>query len=156
MNWNEFENSLPRLAYLGFESLNGKIAYLATIKKDGSPRLHPVTPFIGNGMLFIFTEPSSPKIRDLHRDSRYALHCSVDRKEGKPLIEFLVSGNVKIISDNSVRAGAVKFAASPVLTDDYVLFEFQIDNALVIEYDQAGKRTVQRWHEHAPGKDGRY
>ena len=91
MSWKAFEIASPELASLGFEKLNRKIAYLAMIKKDGSPRLHPITPFIGNGMLFMFTEPSSPKIQVLRQDGRYALHCSVSR-EG-PFIEFLVSGN---------------------------------------------------------------
>jgi len=145
MSWKEFEEHAPRLASLGFKKLDRKVAYLATLKKDGSPRLHPVTPFIRNGMLFIFTEPSSPKISDLRRDDRYALHCSVDREKGEPLIEFLVAGTAKIINDDSVRAEAMNIAASPVLTNDYALFEFQIDNVLVVEYDNDGNRSVQRW-----------
>jgi len=54
---------------------------------------HPpasVTPLFGNGMLFIFTEPSSPKIKISKRDGRYALHCSVGR-DG-PLIEVWFRG----------------------------------------------------------------
>ena len=90
MSWKVFEEDSPELARLGYEKLNRRITYLATLKKDGSPRLHPVTPFIGNGKLFIFTEPSSPKIQDLGRDGRYAMHCTVGG-EG-PLIEILVSG----------------------------------------------------------------
>jgi hypothetical protein len=134
------------MAALGFTRLNRRVAYLATIKKDGSPRLHPVTPFIGNGMLFMFTEPSSPKIGDLRRDGRYALHCSVDRREGDPLIEFLVSGMAQAIGNADVRwQAAEKIAASPVVTNGYVLFEFRVDNALLIEYDDEGKRAVQRW-----------
>lgn len=154
MSWKEFEEQAPSMAALGIERLNRKVAYLATLRKDGSPRLHPVTPFIGSGMLFMFTEPSSPKIRDLQRDARYALHCSVDKKEGEPLIEFLVSGEAEIVSDSSARAEAVNIAASSVVTNDYVLFEFRIDNALVIEYDGDGKRTVHRWHGHPPIMDG--
>ena len=149
MSWKEFEERAPRMATLGIEKLNRKIAYLAILNKDGSPRLHPITPFIGNGMLFMFTEPSSPKIRDLHRDSRYALHCSVDRKEGEPLIEFLVSGVANIIKDRSARTAAANIAASPVLTDDYVLFELQVYKVLLIEYDHDGRRTVQRWDQEA-------
>jgi hypothetical protein len=145
MSWKSFQEASPELAQLVQERLNRKIAYLATLKKDGSPRLHPVTPFIGNGMLFIFTEPSSPKISDLRRDDRYALHCSVEREEGKSLIEFLVSGRVKIIINDTVRAEAVRIATSHVLTDAYVLFEFRIDNALLVEYDNKENRTVQRW-----------
>jgi hypothetical protein len=155
LSWQEFEKCAPKMAALGFERLNRRVAYLATIKKDGSPRLHPVTPFIGNGMLFMFTEPSSPKIGDLRRDGRYALHCSVDRKDGKPLLEFLVSGIAQVMSNADVRRQAAEeIAASPVVTNDYVMFEFRVANALLVEYDDEGERTVQRWYSHAPRKDG--
>ena len=146
MSWKYFEEHAPELASLGVERLNRKIAYLATIRKDGSPRLHPVTPFIGNGMLFIFTEPSSPKIGDLRRDGRYALHCSVERGENDPLIEFLVSGNTLVIDDKSVRRQqAESIAASQVVTDTYILFEFQVNNVLVVEYDEDWKPVPRRW-----------
>jgi hypothetical protein len=145
MSWKAFEEQAPEMAALGVEKLNRKVAYLAILKKDGSPRLHPITPFIGNGMLFMFTEPSSPKIRDLQRDGRYALHCSVDRKEGELLSEFLVSGTAKIVNDSAVRADAENIAVSSVVIDEYALFEFQVDNAMAIAYDQDGKRTIHRW-----------
>jgi hypothetical protein len=146
MSWKEFEEQAPNLASLGLERLNRKVAYLATLKKDGSPRLHPVTPFIGNDMLFMFTEPSSPKVRDLHRDGRYTLHCSVDRKEGEPLIEFLVSGIAQVITAASMRQRAEKIAASPVVIAAYYLFEFQVKKALAVEYNDAGERIVQYWN----------
>ncbi len=57
----------------GAERLNGKVAYLATVRKDGSPRVHPMTPIIGQGHLFVFMEPTSPKGHDLQRDGRYAI-----------------------------------------------------------------------------------
>jgi len=156
VSWKELEEHAPAMASLGFERLNRKVAYLATIKKDGSPRLHPVTPFIGNDLLFIFSESSSPKIRDLRRDGRYTLHCSVDRKEGEPLIEFLVSGTAQVISNAGVRRQAAeKIAASPVVSNDYVLFEFRIENALLAQYDDEGKRTIRRWHLNALHQDDR-
>ena len=143
MSWKVFEEDSPELARLGYEKLNRKITYLATLKKDGSPRLHPVTPFIGNGMLFIFTEPSSPKIQDLRRDGRYAMHCAVGG-EG-PLIEILVSGEAVVISNPSVREQAESIAASPVVIDRYVLFEFQVKRVLVVEYDEERKPVIRRW-----------
>lgn len=141
MSWKEFEEDSPELASLGIEKLNRNIAYLAMNKKDGSPRIHPVTPFIRNGMLFIFTEPSSPKIRDLRRDGRYALHCSISR-EG-PLIEHLVSGRAEQISDPVVRAESI--AASPVVVDSYALFVFQVQRVLVVEYDEEKIKVVRHW-----------
>ena len=144
MSWKVFEEDSPELAALAYEKLNRKIAYLATLRKDGSPRLHPVTPFIGNGMLFIFTEPSSPKIQDLRRDGRYALHCAVGG-EGS-LIEILVSGDAVVISNSCVRREqAERIAASSVVIDSYVLFEFQVKRVLVIEYDEERKPVVRRW-----------
>jgi hypothetical protein len=154
MSWKIFEEHAPTMATLGVERLNRKIAYLSTLRKDGSPRLHPITPFIGNGMLFMFTEPSSPKIRDLRRDGRYALHCSVDRNEGEPLIEFLVSGMAKVVNNMTVRRQvAAEIAASPVVTDEYFFFEFQVDNVLVVEYDRDGERTIRHWHSPASNMD---
>ena len=143
MSWKSFQEASPELAQLAQERLNRKIGYLATLKKDGSPRLHPVTPFIGNGMLFIFTEPSSPKIRDLLRDGRYALHCSVG-DEG-PLIEVQVSGEAVNVEDPLVREKAESLAASSVVIESYFLFEFQVERVLVVEYDRDRKPVVHRW-----------
>lgn len=146
VSWKVFAEDAPELARACHEKLNRKIAYLATIRKDGSPRLHPVTPFIGNGMLFIFTEPSSPKIRDLQRDGRYALHGSVGG-EG-PLVEVLVSGEALVVFNADVRRElAESIAASPVVRDSYVLFEFQVQRVLVVEYDAEQKPVVRRWND---------
>ena len=94
-------------------------------------------------MLFIFTEPSSPKIGDLRRDGRYALHCSVGG--GGPLSEFLVSGEALVISDPDIRQQAEHTAASPVVLESYVLFEFQVNQVLVVEYDEDRKPVIRRW-----------
>ena len=61
----EFEQADPDLARFGLSRLDGKVAYLATVREDGLPRAHPVTPVIGEGYCFVFVEPSSPKARDL-------------------------------------------------------------------------------------------
>ena len=143
MSWKIFEADCPELANLGFEKLDRKISYLATIKKDGSPRLHPVTPFIGEGMLFMFTKPSSPKISDLRRDGHYALHCTVSRE--RPLVEFLVSGTAEMVEDPKVRQQAARIANSPVVAESYVLFEFHIDRVLQVQYDQHGKPIPRCW-----------
>lgn len=143
MSWKEFEEDSPELASQGLEKLNRRIVYLAILKKDGSPRINPVTPFIENGMLFMFTEPISPKIHDLRRDGRYAMHCSVSR-EG-PLIEFLVSGKAEEITDSIVREQAECVAASPVVGEGYALFEFQVKRVLAVEYDEEKKKVIRRW-----------
>ena len=49
------------------------MAYLATVRPDGGPRIHPVSPIVTDEGLYCFVI-DSPKRRDLHRDGRYALH----------------------------------------------------------------------------------
>lgn len=148
MSWQDFENQAPALALLCRKRLHDRIAYLATIRRDGSPRLHPVTPFIGDGILVMATEPSSPKIRDLKRDGRYVLHGAVSR-EG-PLVEVALSGMADVVSGPSYRARALAVIGSAV-PDDYVLFEFQLWHVLVVQYDD-GERCVRRWR--APQRPG--
>jgi hypothetical protein len=46
MSWKLLEEPQPELAAFGAERLNGQVAYLATVRKDGSPRVHPMTPII--------------------------------------------------------------------------------------------------------------
>jgi hypothetical protein len=82
MSWKDFEEANPELAAFGLERFKSGVAYLATVRKDGSPRVHPVTPIVGDGYLFVFMEPTSPKGYDLRRDGRYAMHSAVSDSSG--------------------------------------------------------------------------
>ena len=46
------------------------ITYLATVRRDGAPRVHPVCPIIAKGRMFVAIAPDSPKRLDLVRDGR--------------------------------------------------------------------------------------
>lgn len=62
------------------------------------------------------------------------------------MIEYLVSGKAEVISDQHLRREQTEsIAASPVVTDNYYLFEFQVENVLVVEYDEERKPVVRRW-----------
>ena len=106
MTWKILEEQQPELAAFGAERLNGKVAYLATVRKDGSPRVHPMTPIIGQGHFFVFMEPTSPKGHDLQRDGRYAIHCAVSDNSGASG-EFNITGHAHLIDDAELRALAV-------------------------------------------------
>lgn len=143
MSWQELAAAAPDMAEFGQRRFASGVAYLATVKKDGGPRVHPVTPIIGEGRLFLFMEPTSPKGHDLRRDGRYALHCSVaDSGGGRG--EFLLTGRAKLIEDTAVRSIAVKHASyNPA--DRYILFELAIDTAFSTKYDEEGTPTRNRW-----------
>ena len=76
-SWGAFESQAPDLAAFGMERLVTAPAYLATLRRGGTPRVHPVAPIIGGGRLFVFMEPTSPKGRDLRERGWYALHNGV-------------------------------------------------------------------------------
>ena len=145
MSWKFLEDQEPGLAAFGAEWLNGKVAYLATVRKDGSPRVHPMTPIIGEGHLFVFMEPTSPKGHDLQRDARYAIHCSVTDNSGASG-EFILTGQAHLIDSAELRALAVKFA-SYAPADRYILFEFDVETAASTIYPD--HQTVRRFWKKA-------
>ena len=68
MSWQILEQADPALAELGYRRLHGRVSYLATVRPAFGPRVHPVTPFIGQGRLFVFMERTSPKGKHIQRN----------------------------------------------------------------------------------------
>ncbi len=134
MSWGIREDQHPELAKFGLERLHGKVAYLATIRKDGSPRVHPFTPIIGDRHLFVFMEPTSPKGHDLQRDNRYALHCAVTDSSGVSG-EFVLTGQARLITDPELRVLATKLS-NYVPAERYILFEFEVESAASTIYPE--------------------
>ncbi len=140
-HWNDFAQQAPELAEFGRARFQSGVAYLATLREDGSPRVHPVTPIIDE-QLFLFMEPTSPKGKDLQRDPRYSLHCSVEDSSGGSG-EFYVRGRAALISDSGIREQAVR-AASYLPQDGYILFVLTVDFAFMNLYVE-GKANPRRW-----------
>lgn len=59
------------------------LGYLAAIGVDGSQRVHPMCPLLREDGIFAFIIPS-PKQRDLHRDSRFAMHFNPRKAHERP------------------------------------------------------------------------
>jgi hypothetical protein len=139
--WKDFARQAPELAAFGEKRFGSGVAYLGTLREDGSPRVHPVTPIIGDE-LYLFMEPTSPKRRDLLRDPRYTLHCAVEDSSGGNG-EFYVRGRAALSEDPQVRAEATK-ASSYKPADRYILFVFSVEFAFMNTYVK-GSPNVKRW-----------
>jgi hypothetical protein len=142
VNWSKLESQAPEIADFGKARLHNKVAFLATTRADGSPRVHPFTPIIGEGHFFVFMEPDSPKGNDLRRDGRFAVHCSILDTNGESG-EFMVSGRGRIIEDPELRALAVRIAPYTA-AERYILFELEPENVLMTEY-RDGQAIRTRW-----------
>ncbi len=140
--WDQFGEAAPELAAFGEQQLRRGVAYLATIRRDGSPRVHPVTPILGGGRLFIFMEPTSPKGKDLRQDARYALHSLIVDQSGSEG-EFSVRGTATPMDDRADRQVAIE-AASYTPADRYVLFELGVEGAMSTVYAE-GRPVRQQW-----------
>jgi hypothetical protein len=144
-SWKDFAQQAPEIAEFGISRFQSGVAYLGTLRADGSPRVHPVTPIIGE-QLFLFMEPTSPKGKDLQRDPRYTLHCSVEDSNGGSG-EFYVTGGAILTNDPLLREQAVR-ASSYVPQDRYIMFMFSIEFAFMNTYVD-GKSNPRRWQ--SPG-----
>ncbi len=151
LSWADFGVDAPHLEAFGRRRLERRIAYLATIRADGSPRVHPVSPFIGGGCLAVYMEPTSLKVADLRRDARYALHCGVEDNEGGEG-EFYVTGRTEEITDALRRAAAVGWAEAAGFksAERHVFFEFKLGQVLSTTYDDKGSKR-ERWRAGSNG-----
>jgi hypothetical protein len=121
ITWGEFAELEPDLARFGANLLTAAPAYLATIRRSGAPRVHPVTPIFTASGLFLFMEPTSPKRWDLIDRRRFAMHNGVPDNAGTGG-EFSVSGEGQALDDPNLWS-RVADAAGYTPEDRYMLFE---------------------------------
>lgn len=141
--WAEFVIQAPELAAFGNKRLNGRVSYLGTVRENGLPRVHPVTPIISAERLFLFMEPTSPKGKDLERSGHYALHAGVEDSSGGEG-EFYVRGTATRVYDPALREEA-ESAAGYIPKPHYILFTLSVEYAFSNVYGPDGAPTVKRW-----------
>jgi hypothetical protein len=147
VTWGEFASAEPELATAGRSLLRPfsvGLAFLATVRRDGAPRLHPVCPVFSNDHLFVLITAASPKRGDLERDGRYALQTFPQPKPGSD--EFYVAGRAKLVDAAATRAAVLQDARH--MTDpSEVLFELLIDRVMHTRWENVltpQMRPVQR------------
>jgi hypothetical protein len=145
--WHSFARAAPALAAFGQSCLERPptVSYLGTVAADGLPRVHPVTPIVGDGRLFLFMEPTSPKVRDLRERRVFALHNGVPDGDGTGG-EFFVRGLAEPVEDPAVRSVAAA-AASFEAADHYVLFELTVAEARCVGYGDVTLPDPRRWRD---------
>jgi hypothetical protein len=130
VTWEEFAAAEPDLADVGqsllFQFKVG-LAFLATVRRDGAPRLHPVCPVLSNDRLFVLITPPSPKRNDLLRDGRYALQSFPQPKAGSD--EFFITGQAMLVDDSAERAVILRDAKHMADASE-TAFELWVDRVM--------------------------
>jgi Pyridoxamine 5'-phosphate oxidase len=135
-SWSDFVAADPSLAAeirALLQQYGPGMAYLATVRADGAPRLHPVSPVITDEGLYCFLV-DSPKRRDLDHDGRYALHTFPPEETDD---EAYLTGRAVPVRDRRVIAElADSLHASPAV--DWRLYELLIETATLRRHGPIG------------------
>jgi hypothetical protein len=144
MSWRNVETSAPEIARLGKERLDhARVALLATLRKDGSPRISPVEPYLSEGHLLFGAMSWSLKARDLLRDSRCVLHSAItgpDNGEGELKLYGRASEADEQIADNCQGWWSERPPSTAIV------FALEVEQAAFISWDtERGQMIVRRW-----------
>ncbi len=142
--WSELSTLAPEIAATGQALLDKHgLAYVATVRADGSPRVHPVCPFVIDGRLIVATQRTSPKAQDQLRDGRYVLHLLPGANDD----EFRIHGRARLIGDGPQREQILRDGPRYVKSGDYI-FEYDITEAASaywVNVGQPGTYPVRQW-----------
>ena len=89
-SWHEIETEAPELARLVRSRIEQHtVALLATLRRDGAPRISGIETTFGDGELWLGMMPDSLKAKDLLRDPRFALHgATIDKDVAEPDVKL--------------------------------------------------------------------
>lgn len=161
-SWAAFEAAAPNLAARGrqlFYMHGVGIGFLATVRRDGGPRVHPICPILTQDALFALIVPG-PKLADLRREGQYALHCLTSPPPRQD-DAFYIAGKVTEVADSRIwDRVAEQFLAERDTAarwpgfETQVLFEFHIERCLVTLTEASQElragHTVWRARQSAP------
>jgi pyridoxamine 5'-phosphate oxidase-like protein len=145
VHWRDLERAAPAITDLGRARLEqARVALLATLRGDGSPRVSPIEPYLHDGHLLFGSMSWSEKTRDLLRDPRCSLHSAItgpDSAEG----ELKLDGRAAEANDR-LRTACSQGWWSAQPREAAVVFELDIERAVFISWDlEHAEMISMRW-----------
>jgi len=140
------------MAELGHRILrNYGIAYLGTVRPDGGPRVHPISPVVLDGRIYIGLMPGTPKRHDLERDPR----CVVHTLPGPMDSEVCLTAMAHKVPAEIVEELIHKAPTHVRIARDTVMYELDLERATCtrFEVDEAygrPKPTRTTWLARQP------
>jgi hypothetical protein len=137
-SWSDFESEAPALAAKVRQRLDAHThKTLATLRRDGAPRISGTESRVVDGELYIGSMWQARKALDLRRDPRFALHSgSDDPPEWHG--DAKLSGVAEEITDPE-RVAAINGDGPPGPSH---LFRLDVREASVVELHESGKAIV--------------
>jgi Pyridoxamine 5'-phosphate oxidase len=150
--WQEVTTAAPELAEAvraRFDAHRHKV--LATLRKDGSPRISGVEATFKDGELWLGMMHESRKALDLLRDPRLALHSATTEPADDPRsqpadepIDVKIAGRAVEVTD---PAALEQFSAGAP-AGPFHLFRIDLTEVVLIRIgDPADHLVIESWHE---------
>ena len=146
MRCADLATAAPEMAALGREQLEARrVVLIATIRRDGSPRISCVEPVTLEGDLYLGMMWRSRKAIDLRRDPRLVIHNPICSNAGDE-VEFNLKGKAIEVHDLDVRRRFAQAVAETTTWKEphFHLFAIDIDSAALIKYER-GEQLVKVW-----------
>lgn len=151
-SWAEFAQSEPDFAkriQSRFDSHKHKM--LATLRKDGSPRISGIEVTFADGQLWLGMMPDSRKVLDLQRDPRLALHSApldAELKDGDAKISGRASEHTDDETKSAFGDSFEEESGQEMPPGPFHLFSVDIQEAILIRVgDPADHIVIETWRE---------
>jgi hypothetical protein len=152
MSWSELLAAEPDFAAGVRDRLDARVhKTLATIRRDGSPRISGIETFWAEDELWIGSMPNAVKARDLQRDPRYALHSGSDDPPDWHG-DCKLSGVAVELTDPDRRLQLFRTRGEDPPSPDSHLFRMVVAEAALVSLNDARDRlVVQSWRAGIAG-----
>ena len=145
LRWSEFYRAAPDIAAVGRRLLyrpdRGEVAILATVDCRGAPRVAPVCPVFAETGLYVLASAGTPKVPQLKRDPRYALHAQV----GADDLEFQIAGRARLLDSTVERTDVLDAVPFDSFDPDDPIFELLIGSAVSVTWPAPDRPAKLRW-----------
>jgi hypothetical protein len=156
MRWSDIGQTQPRLARLAQERLiDPGVVLVVTMRRDGTPRLSPVEPYVLAGELWLSMMWHSTKAKDLLRDARILVHSVITNRDGAEG-EFKLRGIARTEDDPAMQRRYANAVGASLgwhpQPGRFHLFAVDISQVTFITYDPGGSgdQHVAMW---PPGRE---
>jgi hypothetical protein len=144
--WSEVVAAAPELARVAEERMRShRHALLATLRRDGSPRLSGTEVQFVLGELWMGGMGGARKARDLQRDPRLALHSAPDTPE-IPTGDAKVAGRgIEVLDQATIDAWAATLGTDP--PGPFHLFKVDVTEVSLLRAE-GDHLVITWWREH--------
>ena len=144
-SWGEVEAQAPELSARARELFDAyKHKTMATLRRDGSPRISGTETDFKDGELYIGSMLRAVKALDLRRDPRFALHSGSADPPDQWRGDAKIAGRFEEITDPEEFA---RINDGPP-SEPYHLFRADVTELVVVRLgDPADHLVIESWHE---------